>query len=98
MLDLINKHLKDAMRSKDKKRISSLRNILAKLKMKQIEKKESLTEAESIKVMQSMSKQLKDSIEQFKRGERDDLAMNETDELNILKENLKTNILELLAK
>ena len=86
MLDLINEQLKTAMVSKDKNRIMSLRNILSKLKMKVIEKKDSLTDEESIKVIQSMSKQLIDSISQFKDAGRNDLVKKETDELNILKE------------
>ena len=86
MLDLINKHLKDAMVSKDKIRIMSLRNIISELKMNAIKKKDSLSDAESVKVIQSMSKRLKDSIKQFRDGGRDDLVQKETEELNILKE------------
>ena len=86
MLDLINKPLNDAMVSKDKKRIMSLRNIISELKMNAIEKKDSLSDAESLKVIQSMSKRLKDSIKQFRDGGRDDLVQKETSELNILKE------------
>ena len=60
MINMIKNHLKDAMVAKDKKRIGTLRNILAKLKLKEIEKKEALTDIESLKVLQSMSKQLKE--------------------------------------
>ena len=86
MLDTMKNHLKDAMIAKDKERIVTLRNILAKLKLKEIEKKEVLTEAESLKVLQTMSKQLKDSIEQYSNGGRDDLAKKEAEELEILNE------------
>ena len=86
MLSSIKDHLKDAMITKDKKRINALRNILAKLKMKEIEKKEELTKEESQKVLQSMAKQLKDSIDQYTRGDRIDLAQHESEELDILKE------------
>ena len=58
MLDLINKHLKGAMVSKDKKRIMSLRNIISELKMNAIEKKDSLSDAESVKVIQSIADEL----------------------------------------
>lgn len=86
MLDIIKLKLKDAMILKDKNRITTLRNILAKLKLKEIEKKESLTDSESMKVLQTMSKQLNDSIKQYKDGGRDDLANKELEELEILNE------------
>jgi hypothetical protein len=86
MIDNIKAQLKDAMISKDKIRVSALRNFIAKLKAKEIDKKESLTDIESLKVLQSMAKQLKDSIDQYTKGDRADLADIEQDELNILNE------------
>ena len=86
MLNMIKIKLKDAMKLKDKDRINTLRNILAKLKLKEIEKNDALTEPESIKVLQSMSKQLNESIRQYKDGGRIDLANNEAKELEILNE------------
>ena len=86
MLNMIKIKLKDAMKLKDKDRINTLRNILAKLKLKEIEKNDALTDPESIKVLQSMSKQLNESIKQYKDGGRIDLANNEAKELEILKE------------
>ena len=86
MIDTIKKHLKDAMIAKDKERLSAIRNILAKLKAKEIEKNNSLTNDESLQVLQSMAKQLKDSIEQYINGNRDDLANKESKELDIVKE------------
>ena len=86
MPNTIKSHLKNAMLSKDKKRMVTLRNILAKLKLKEIEKKAQLTDAEFLKVLHSMSKQLKDSIDQYKKGNRDDLVQKESEELEILNE------------
>jgi len=86
MIDNIKAQLKDAMISKDKIRITALRNFIAKLKAKEIDKKESLNDAESLKVLQSMAKQLKDSINQYTKGGRTDLADSEQDELEILNE------------
>ena len=81
MIDNIKTQLKDAMISKDKNRIIALRNFLAKLRAKEIEKKESLSKSESLKVLQSMAKQLKDSINQYTNGGREDLANKESYEL-----------------
>jgi len=86
MLNMIKIKLKDAMILKDKDRVNTLRNILAKLKLKEIEKKENLTDPESIKVLQSMAKQINESIKQYKDGGRNDLADNESKELEILNE------------
>jgi len=86
MIDNIKTQLKDAMISRDKNRIIALRNFLAKLKAKEIEKKESLSKSDSLKVLQSMAKQLKDSIDQYTKGGREDLANKESDELEILSE------------
>ena len=90
MIDNIKAQLKDAMFSKDKTRITALRNFIAKLKAKEIDKKESLSDVESLKVLQSMAKQLKDSIDQYTKGGRTDLADNEKTELDILNEFLPT--------
>ena len=86
MIDNIKAQLKDAMILKDKNRIIALRNFLAKLRAKEIEKKESLSKSESLKVLQSMAKQLKDSIDQYTNGGREDLANKENYELEILSE------------
>ena len=86
MLNTIKKQLKEAMILKDKDRITTLRNILSKLRLKEIEKKEALNDLESIKVLQSMSKQLNDSIQQYTAGNRKDLADIEMKELKILSE------------
>ena len=84
MLSTIKEQLKDSMFKKNKKRINALRNILAKVKMKEIEKNGELTSEEFQKVLQTMAKQLKDSIQQFKDGGRDDLVEKESYELKII--------------
>ena len=90
MIDSIKSKLRDAMISKDKNRIIALRNFLSKLKAKEIEKKEALSKPESLKVLQSIAKQLKDSISQYTDGGREDLANKEKEELKILNEFLPT--------
>ena len=90
MIDTIKLHLKNAMIAKDKERLSAIRNILAKLKAKEIENNKALNKEESLQVLQSMAKQLKDSIEQYINGNRNDLADKENKELDIVKEFLPT--------
>ena len=94
MIDTIKNELKEAMIAKDKVRIDALRNILPKLKMSEIDKKRSLSNEEVLKVIQSMSKKIKDSIKQFTDGGREDLANKEKAELEILKKYLPEPIKE----
>ena len=84
MIDTIKDQLKKAMIAKDKNRVDSLRNILSKLKTEEINKKRPLSDEESLNVLQSMAKQLKESIKQFANGNRHDLVAKEETELNIL--------------
>jgi len=95
MLTTIKTQLKDAMFKKDKTRVSALRNIIAKAQMKKIEKNDELTDGELQKVLQSMAKQLKDSIEQYSNGGRNDLAQKESKELDIINEFLPKQMTEV---
>ena len=80
----IQKDLIDAMRAKDELRLSVLRGIKAAIKHKEVEKIRALDETESIQILQTLVKQRKESIEQFTKGNRPELADKETKELAIL--------------
>ena len=80
----IQKDLVDAMRAKDELRLSVLRGMKAAIKHKEVEKIRVLDEAESIQILQTLVKQRKESIEQFSKGNRPELADKETKELSIL--------------
>jgi len=80
----IQKDLVDAMRAKDELRLSVLRGMKAAIKHKEVEKIRMLDEAESIQILQTLVKQRKESIEQFSKGNRPELADKETKELAIL--------------
>jgi len=77
-----------AMKRKDANASKTLRVVLAKLKDKKIEKRDDLTEAEEIKVLQTLAKQRKESIKIFKDGGRDDLVSLEEKELSIIEKYL----------
>ena len=87
-LDHINEDLKAAMKSKDSERLSTLRMVKTALKNREIDKMEALTDDESIKVLQSLVKQRRDSIEQYQQAGRIDLAEKEAAELKIIEEYL----------
>ena len=88
MIESIKSNLTESMRDKNKPRMITLRNILAKIKLKEIEKGEPLDDKEIISVLTTMGKQLRDSIEQYNNGGREDLAKSESFELDIIKEYL----------
>ena len=88
LVDKIQKDMYKAMKEKEKERINALRNIIGKLKYKYIDKRDKLTEQEEIKVIQSLAKQRRESIEMYKQGGRNDLVETETKELSIIEEYL----------
>ena len=94
MLLLLQEELKSAMKAKDKATLTGLRNIIGKLKAQRIDKGEDLTKQECIQILQSSAKQLKDSIIQYEKGRRDDLAAVEVFELNLIKKYLPEQLSE----
>ena len=80
----IEKELIGALKEKDEIKVSTLRMLKADLQNLTIQKKEDLKNESIIKIIQKQVKQRKDSIEQFKKGKRDDLAAKEEKELTIL--------------
>ncbi len=74
----------DAMRSKEELRLSTLRMMKAALQMKRIDKRADLDEKEELQVFSTMIKQRKDSIEQFEKGNRPELAAKEAQEITII--------------
>ena len=77
MLDQLQEELKQAMKKGDKAAMIGFRNIIGKLKAAQIDKGEILNEEESLKILKSATKQLKESVDQYQKGGREDLAEKE---------------------
>lgn len=82
--DRIQQDLTQAMKAKDELRLSVLRMVKTALHNKQVEKMKPLEDAEALQVLQTLIKQRKDSVEQFRRGGRHDLADKETREIAII--------------
>jgi uncharacterized protein YqeY len=81
----IDADIKDALKSGAKDKVSALRMLSAALKNKEIDKRRQLTDEEVIETIRTLIKQRKDSIEQFTKGGRQDLADKETAEAALLK-------------
>ncbi|SVA96364.1 uncharacterized protein METZ01_LOCUS149218, partial [marine metagenome] len=81
MLDQLQKELITAMKNGDKAAMIGFRNIIGKLKAAQIDKGEILNDEESMKILKSTTKQLKESIDHYQKGGREELAEKELFEL-----------------
>jgi uncharacterized protein len=84
LAEKIQTDLVEAMRAKDELRLNVLRGIKSAVKLKEVEKIRALDEAETIQILQTLVKQRKESIEQFTKGNRPELAAKETKELAII--------------
>jgi len=84
LVDDVNVAIADAMRKHDPARLSALRMLKAALTNRNVEKGRALDEAEARQVVSSLVKQRKDSIEQFTKGGRKDLADKEAAEIAVL--------------
>ena len=86
--DKIQGQIADAMRAKDQLRLDVLRMMKSAVKLKEVEKMKALEEAEVLAVLNTLVKQRKDSIEQFRKGGREELAQKEEAEIKIIEEYL----------
>ena len=68
------------MRSKETLRLGTLRMMKTAIKNKEIEKREALSDGEIHSVLQTLVKQRRDSAEQFRKGDREAMAVNEESE------------------
>lgn len=90
LVQKIKEQLKEAMKNKDELRLNTLRSISSAFVNEVIALKrkpdEELSDEEALVVLRRLIKQRKDSIEQFKKGGREDLAQDEEKELQIIQE------------
>jgi len=88
----INQDIIEALKAKDEEKLSTLRLLSAAMKNlaieKGLEKDAELEDADAAKVVKSQIKQLKDAMADFEKAGRDDLASQNTKEINLLSEYL----------
>ena len=80
----LTEDMKAAMKAGEKETLGVIRRAIAAMKNARIDKKADLDEQDEIKVVRSMAKQHRESIEQFRAAGREDLATKEEAELEIL--------------
>ena len=84
LIDRLAEDIKTAMKARDQLRLDVIRMAKAALMNREIELKGTLDDAESTRVMVGLVKQRKESVEQFQKGQRPDLADKEIKEIAII--------------
>ena len=84
LLDQIQKDIIDAMKAREEQRLSTLRMVKAALKNREIDKMSPLDDKESQQVLATLIKQRKESIEQFTKGGRQEMADKEAAEIKLI--------------
>lgn len=84
LTEKVNSDMVTAMKAKDSERLSTLRMMKTALKNREIDKRAPLTDAEGAQILGTMVKQRRDSIEQFTKGNRPELAAKEAAEIAVI--------------
>jgi len=80
----ITDDMKSAMRARDKQRLGAIRLIQAAIKQREVDERISLDDAQVILVLDKMLKQRRDSLAQYEKAERQDLAKQEAFEIELI--------------
>jgi len=88
LIEDVNRAIGEAMKAKDAAKLVPLRMLKAALMNREVERGHALDETESRQVVSSLVKQRRDSIDQFLKGDRKDLADKETAEIAVLEQYL----------
>jgi len=80
----VEKDIISAMKAREAERLSTLRMVKTAFKNKEIEKREPLTDAEAQQILTTLIKQRRESVEQFTKGNRPELAEKELAEITLI--------------
>lgn len=86
--------VKSAMKAGEKDRLATLRLIMAAIKQVEVDERKALSDADVIALLDKMTKQRRESIEQYSKAKREDLIAVEEAELVIIKEYLPAQLSE----
>lgn len=84
IVEQINRDLTEAMKAKEAERLSALRMVKTALKLRETELPGAVDDAEAMKVLNTLLKQRRDAAEQYRAGNREDLAQKEEREAVII--------------
>lgn len=85
LVEQINEDVKNAMKNQDKEKLNVIRMVKSALQMAKINLKHDLSDEEAIDVIEKQIKMRNDSVEEFKKANRDDLVCQYMSEIQILK-------------
>ena len=80
----INEDMKSAMRSKDSARLGAIRLLQSALKQKEVDERIDIGDGDVLTIIEKMLKQRRDSIDAFKKADRQDLVEKEEFEVTVL--------------
>ncbi|WP_226646878.1 GatB/YqeY domain-containing protein [Microbulbifer variabilis] len=92
--DTLTQATKDAMKARDKERLATLRLINAEIKRVEVDERIELDDARILALLDKMTKQRRDSITQFEKAGRDELAAVEQAEIEVIQEFLPKQLTE----
>lgn len=84
LLEQLKEAQKEAMRSKDKLSLGTIRMALAAVKQREVDERIELNDTDVLQILTKMVKQRQESITQFEKGGRDDLAETERSEIEVI--------------
>jgi uncharacterized protein len=84
LTEQVDKDMVAAMKAREELRLSTLRMMKTALKLKQVETGQSLDDAAAVAVLRTLVKQRHDSVEQFRKGGREEMAAKEEAEIKII--------------
>ncbi len=90
----IQDDMKAAMRAKDKQRLGTIRLILAAIKQREVDERIELTDVQTLAVLEKMIKQRRESLAHYQGAGREDLAAQESFEIELLQTYLPTPLNE----
>jgi uncharacterized protein len=86
LVEKIHEDMVSAMKQRSVDRLSTLRMVKSALKNKEIDQRSPVTDAQALQVLTTLIKQRRDSIEQFTKGNRPELAEKEAAEIVVIEE------------
>jgi len=84
IVDQISRDIIEAMKAKEAERLSALRMVKTALKMRETELPGAVDDAEAARVLNTLLKQRRDAAEQFRAGNREEMALKEENEARII--------------
>jgi len=81
----LQEDMKNAMRAGEKERLATIRMILAAIKQREVDNREDVSDDDVFQILEKMVKQRRESADQYRKGQREDLAEREEREIDLIR-------------